>query len=152
MPYVNGGGGSTNDSSSYSEDPLDESLNGAGGSRPILDEDHLTLVTHATPEFLYPDVLSLLEHWPSPQPLSVAVYAPGEDFCLASALISWLWTCNQQVKDQVSFHVFFPSDFANDIALKTASDGIRILEGVNCSNKPVVNYKSYRAVQVISLY
>jgi hypothetical protein len=95
----------------------------------------VTLATHATPEFLFPNVPNLLSHWPAPHPISVTVYAPGDDFCEASALISWLWTCDERVAKQVSFHVFFPSDLGADIASRTASDGIRVLD-VDCSKTP----------------
>jgi hypothetical protein len=122
----------------------------------VIDESHLTLATHATPASLYPALIELLNHWKSTKksssssssslhPVSVSVYAPGDDFCTAAAIISWLWTCKKQIRNQVSFHVFFPSDFANDIASKTASDGIRILD-VNCSVTPSIREeKSYRS-------
>lgn len=98
------------------------------------DEDHVTLVTHATAEFLYPNLVNLIQRWPE-HPISVSVYSPGDDFCVTSAVVSWLWTCHKEIRRQVSFHVFFPANFVNDIASKTASDGIRILD-VNCSIKP----------------
>ena len=72
-----------------------------GSDEPADDPTRLTLATHATPDQLYPDILTLLGHWPGPHPLSVAVYAPGEDFCQAAALISYLWTCHDQVRKQV---------------------------------------------------
>ena len=56
-----------------------------------IDEDHLTLATHASPANLH-RVTELLSHWNAEEgadgghPVSVAVYAPGEDFCVASAV------------------------------------------------------------------
>ena len=58
-----------------------------------IDEDHLTLATHASPANLH-RVTELLSHWNAAEegagagghPVSVAVYAPGEDFCVASAV------------------------------------------------------------------
>ena len=63
-----------------------------------IDEDHLTLATHASPANLH-RVTELLSHWNAAagrtgatgegaggHPVSVAVYAPGEDFCVASAV------------------------------------------------------------------
>eukprot|EP00095_Tigriopus_kingsejongensis_P011300 maker-scaffold14_size734282-snap-gene-3.18 protein:Tk11300 transcript:maker-scaffold14_size734282-snap-gene-3.18-mRNA-1 annotation:"n-acetyllactosaminide beta- -n-acetylglucosaminyltransferase-like" len=111
----------------------------------LIDEDHITYVTHATPEFLHPYLTDLLDHWPN-SPLSVAVYAPGNDFCLVTALISWLWTCEKRVRQQVSFHIYFPSDFANDIAVKTASEGIQILDA-NCDQDPIFIGESFRKQQ-----
>lgn len=43
--------------------------------------------------------------------------------------------CQPQVRRQVTFHVFFPANDSHDVALKTASEGVRILD-VNCSLKP----------------
>ena len=86
-----------------------------------IDEDHLTLATHASPANLqqvilnlsnvvlvtsghiWSQVIPLLSHWNAAadrgaaegHPVSVAVYAPGEDFCVATAVISWLWTCDK---------------------------------------------------------
>ncbi len=152
-----GGGDKEEDRAGYEnlgddeDDEGGESGEDAEDVAPEIDESHLTYVTHSTPESLYPKLVGLLDHWntggsggDSTHPISVAVYAPGNDFCTASAVVSWLWTCNKQVRRQVSFHVFFPSGFANDIASKTAGDGIRILD-VDCSKKPSLSEsRSYR--------
>ena len=106
-------------------------------------EESVTLVTHATPEFLFLHLPRLLRHWPAPHRVSVAVYAPGEDFCLAQALLSWLWRCSEdglEVRRRASFHVFFRGADATDVALKTAaqeSGGVALLE-VDCSTKPAL--------------
>ena len=64
-----------------------------------INEDHLTLATHASPANLH-RVTELLTHWNAEEgaghPVSVAVYAPGEDFCAASAVnhpIARSWSC-----------------------------------------------------------
>lgn len=119
----------------YTDEPAD--------IEELIDEDHITYVTHATPEFLTSNLIQLLDHWPS-APLSVSVFAPGEDFCSATALISWLWTCEPRVRKQVSFHIIFPSDLANDIAVKTATEGIRILDA-NCDQEPVLTGETFRS-------
>ena len=51
-------------------------------------------------------------------------------------MISWLWTCDKSVRRHVSFHIVFPTDSASDIASKTAGDGIRILDNVDCTKNP----------------
>ena len=47
-----------------------------------------------------------------------------------------MWTCDRSVRRQVSFHIVFPADSASDIASKTAGDGIRILDSVDCARNP----------------
>ncbi|XP_059086555.1 beta-1,4-glucuronyltransferase 1-like [Tigriopus californicus] len=123
----------------YTDEPAD--------IEELIDEDHITYVTHATPEFLSTNLIQLLDHWPS-APLSVSVFAPGQDFCAATALISWLWTCEPRVRRQVSFHIIFPSDLANDIAVKTATEGIRILDA-NCDQAPVLSEETFRSRKLI---
>ena len=51
------------------------------------------------------------------------------------------------MRRHVSFHVVFPSDSASDVASKTAGDGIRILDNVDCANNPrdsLLDSASYR--------
>ena len=110
------------------------------------------LVTHVSPERLLSDLPPLLERWPRPHPVSVAVYAPGEDFCLASALVSWLWHCSDRdgrlsLAARVSFHVLFRGSDAADVALKNAateSGGVGLPE-VDCEVQPEASFASFRA-------
>ncbi len=98
-------------------------------------------MTHATPELLSGHLPRLLRHWPPPHRVSVAVYAPGEDFCLAQAVLSWLWRCADRelaLSRRASFHVFFRGADAAGVATKTAaldSGGVGLLE-VDCAVQP----------------
>ncbi len=110
--------------------------------------DAVTLVTHCTPDLILPHVVDLLRAWPSPHPLSVAVYSPGREFCLAWALLSWLWRCGDPddslgLRRRLHFHVFFRDADTTAVSAETAarqSGGIGLLE-VDCLQKPPLDSK-----------
>ena len=106
------------------DDDDDEEFSDEAVIEEVEDDEHLTFATHSTHEYLLKNVQRLLRHWPTSQPISLAIFAPGQDFCTATALVSWLWNCQKNVSKQISFHLFFPADYANDVASKTASEGM----------------------------
>uniref|UniRef100_T1JJI3 N-acetyllactosaminide beta-1,3-N-acetylglucosaminyltransferase n=1 Tax=Strigamia maritima TaxID=126957 RepID=T1JJI3_STRMM len=73
--------------------------------------DTITYSTHATPDFLF-HLEELASRWRGP--ISVAVYAPGSDFDLATRIIRYLHQCaNESVRYYVSFHLFFKQEEFN---------------------------------------
>lgn len=74
----------------------------------------ITYTTHCDFTF-FDNVVPLLERWRAP--LSIAVYAPGEDFDKTLASILFLRNCHMKrklVRRFASFHIFFESQYLLD--------------------------------------
>lgn len=85
----------------------------------------ITLTTHSDVSFLYPNLVPLIERWQNP--VSVAIWAPGEMFEVTIASILFLRNCHPQhslVKQFATFHVFFDAEFMP----KSISQDFRHLE------------------------
>lgn len=68
----------------------------------------ITYTTHADYTFLG-NVETLVDRWNGP--VSIAVYAPGDDFVIALKSIAYLRDCrNPKIKKFVTFHIFFDTD------------------------------------------
>ncbi|XP_064118757.1 beta-1,4-glucuronyltransferase 1-like [Macrobrachium nipponense] len=68
----------------------------------VTSESRVCLVTQASVDRLF-WVAWQAESWSGP--LSVSVFAPGSDFAVASAMISYLRRCFPNVQERVSFHL-----------------------------------------------
>lgn len=70
--------------------------------------ESVTYTTHAEYAFLY-NLATLVIRWRGP--ISVAVYAPGDDFSSAVNNIAYLRNCGSPlIRKYVTFHLFFPND------------------------------------------
>lgn len=71
--------------------------------------ESVTYTTHGDFTFLG-NVEPLMERWRAP--LSIAVYAPGDDFALAVKAVKYLRNCAKSslVKEWVTFHIFYDND------------------------------------------
>lgn len=68
----------------------------------------ITYTTHADYTFLG-NVETLVDRWNGP--VSIAVYAPGEDFDVALRSIAYLRNCrSSKIATYVTFHIFFDND------------------------------------------
>lgn len=77
-------------------------------SRTFGINESVTYTTHTTPEMIS-HVGELAARWSGP--LSVAVFVPHTDFCLAAARVAYLRACGRaEVREQVSWHFFWPRD------------------------------------------
>ncbi|XP_023223775.1 beta-1,4-glucuronyltransferase 1-like [Centruroides sculpturatus] len=69
----------------------------------------VTLCTQGTYDFLI-HVAMLCSRWQAP--VSVAVYAPGEDFVSAHLTIAYLWQCGPPcIAQNVTWHMIYDADF-----------------------------------------
>ncbi len=74
----------------------------------------ITYTTHGETEYLLDNLEALLARWAGP--ISVAVFAPAEEFLRAVNAIVFLRECPRdpetphRVRDFVTFHLFFPAD------------------------------------------
>ncbi|XP_042210748.1 beta-1,4-glucuronyltransferase 1-like [Homarus americanus] len=75
----------------------------------FLCNESVTYSTHG--DFTYLENLKILaERWKGP--ISVAVYAPGDDFNSTVNIILYLRECwDQRIKQQVTFHIYFHTSF-----------------------------------------
>lgn len=85
--------------------------------------ESITYTTHC--EYKYLDnLIEILKRWDGP--ISIAIYAPGEDFRRTIMTINYFrecWVGKHSVREQVNFHVFFPtSHIPKDIDIKKDSD------------------------------
>ena len=67
----------------------------------------VTYTTHADYTFLH-NLSPLVERWRGP--ISVAVFAPGDDFNATLLTVAFLRACRPLVSQYTSFHFFFPVD------------------------------------------
>lgn len=68
-------------------------------------DDSVTYTTHGTAKFLA-HAEAIARRWGGP--LSVAVYAPGDDFAPTLSAIQWLRSCGHPaIRQLATFHVFF---------------------------------------------
>ena len=85
--------------------------NFAKPSKSVKCYESITYTTHCDFTFLS-NVAPLLERWNSP--LSVAVWAPGDDFDMTLASILFLRNCHVKsflIQQFVTFHIFFEAQF-----------------------------------------
>lgn len=76
--------------------------------RSFTENESVTYTTHTTPEMVS-HVGELASRWSGP--LSVAIYVPHSDFCLATARVARLRVCGPPaVRERVSWHLFWPKD------------------------------------------
>ena len=78
----------------------------AATDAPLCNES-VTYTTHADYTFLH-NLSPLVDRWRGP--VSVAVFAPGEDFNASLSTIAFLRACRPLVAQYTSFHLFFPVD------------------------------------------
>ncbi|XP_042881390.1 beta-1,4-glucuronyltransferase 1-like isoform X2 [Penaeus japonicus] len=77
-------------------------------ARSFAVNESVTYTTHTTPEMVN-HVAELATRWSGP--LSVAVFVPHSDFCLAAVRIARLRLCGPpEVREKVSWHLFWPRD------------------------------------------
>ncbi|CAG0915900.1 unnamed protein product [Notodromas monacha] len=77
--------------------------------------DTVTFCTHATVNYLK-FLVELTKRWRGP--VSVAVYAPGEDFVLAVEIIVFLRACFPSVRAYAAFHLFYDADLTPEMDLR----------------------------------
>lgn len=80
-------------------------------SKPVKCYESITYTTHCDFTFLS-NVAPLLERWNAP--LSIAVWAPGDDFALTLTSILFLRRCHAKsylIQQLATFHIFFEAQF-----------------------------------------
>uniref|UniRef100_A0A182SZH7 Uncharacterized protein n=1 Tax=Anopheles maculatus TaxID=74869 RepID=A0A182SZH7_9DIPT len=95
----------------------------------------ITYTTHADYTFL-DNVVPLLERWLAP--ISIALYAPGEDFGRSVALIQYLLDCHQKsalVREYASFHLYFEFEHLPNRPLSYYRE--RVTAPQDCSNATI---------------
>ncbi|XP_035909001.1 beta-1,4-glucuronyltransferase 1-like [Anopheles stephensi] len=95
----------------------------------------ITYTTHADYTFL-DNVVPLLERWLAP--ISIALYAPGDDFGRSVALIQYLLDCHQKralVREYVSFHLYFEFEHLPQHPLAYYREKITVPQ--DCSNATI---------------
>lgn len=75
-------------------------------TQPACNES-VTYTTHADVPFLH-NLAPLVERWRGP--ISVAAFAPAEDFNATLTAVTFLRACYPLVAKHVTFHLFFPTD------------------------------------------
>ncbi|ALC38948.1 CG15483 [Drosophila busckii] len=91
----------------------------------------VTYATHA--EYSYLDNLEpLVQRWQAP--ISLAIYAPGEDLLPAVERIHWLRQCKQLIHQWVSFHLYY--DVAHTPQMRSELQLRTPPTQVNCSAAP----------------
>lgn len=68
----------------------------------------VTIATHTTIEHLG-QLVELVKLWDGP--ISVAVYAPGDDFYTAYITVLGMRECSRNIKENISFYLFYHKDF-----------------------------------------
>lgn len=68
----------------------------------------VTYTTHADYTYLH-NLSPLVDRWRGP--ISVAVFAPGDDFNATLSTVAFLRACRPLVAQYTSFHLFFPIDY-----------------------------------------
>ncbi|KAK4310896.1 hypothetical protein Pmani_017576 [Petrolisthes manimaculis] len=111
-------------------------------SRMFTVNESVTYSTHATPEMIH-HVGELASRWSGP--ISVAVFAPSSDFCLAAARIAQLRACGPPaVREQVTWHLFWPKD------APPGADWRMVVEEVSdCDEDTTAAVRGYRVTEGI---
>lgn len=112
--------------------------------------ESVTLATIADVTFL-DNLLPLVKRWRGP--ISLAIYAPGQDLQLALDSIAYLRHCEGLIKELVSFHIFHehthtPQGMEGGILNHLQRYSTK-LKTVNCSIPPFLNYQlneTYRKI------
>ncbi|XP_042240824.1 beta-1,4-glucuronyltransferase 1-like isoform X2 [Homarus americanus] len=110
-------------------------------ARTFTVNESVTYTTHTTPEMIS-HVGELATRWAGP--LSVALFVPHSDFCLAAARVARLRVCGPPaVKELVSWHLFWPRDVppAADWHLKLKEDTF------DCSEDKTALVRGYRTAE-----
>ncbi|XP_045601926.2 beta-1,4-glucuronyltransferase 1 isoform X2 [Procambarus clarkii] len=88
--------------------PYSVAYDWVAAARSFTANESVTYTTHTTPEMIS-HVGALAARWTGP--LSVALFVPYSDFCLAAARVAFLRVCGPpDVKERVSWHLFWPRD------------------------------------------
>ena len=106
--------------------------------------ESITFASHGEYRFL-DNLGPVLERWRGP--LSMTIFAPGEDFRDALEQVHYYRKCSQHadlIQNLVNFHFFFPVDH---MPKSVVNDSIEILETIstNCQSWPKVKKMTYRA-------
>ena len=101
--------------------------------------DSVTYTTHSTPEFLE-NVGEIANRWDGP--VSVAVYVPHTDFCLAVTRIIKLRVCGSTTfKEKVTWHLYWPRNLPPPLNWRRPPDETT----VDCKIKEDYKITSWRA-------
>ncbi|KAI1292338.1 Beta-1,4-glucuronyltransferase 1 [Halotydeus destructor] len=93
--------------------------------------DDVTLTTQGSFEFLY-HAEPLCQRWDGP--VSVAVYAPGDDFKISVQIINYLRRCRDPcVKSNVTWHFIFDTIYGPSLDNVTNPSSLNTKSIVNCS-------------------
>nr|XP_053629325.1 beta-1,4-glucuronyltransferase 1-like [Cherax quadricarinatus] len=105
--------------------------------------ESVTYTTHTTPEMIA-HVAALASRWTGP--ISVALFVPHSDFCLAAARVAYLRVCGPPaVKERVSWHIFWPRD-----APPAADWHLIVKENtIDCNADKTSLVRGYRATEVL---
>ncbi|CAL4066275.1 unnamed protein product, partial [Meganyctiphanes norvegica] len=105
--------------------------------------DSVTYTTHTTPELMH-HVSELSQRWTGP--ISVAVYVPHTDYCLAAIKIARLRVCGpKQVRELVSWHLYWPQE-----APPVQKWNLLVNEADLDCTEPETLVKGYRATRSLS--
>lgn len=105
-----------------------------------IDPDSVTYSTQGTFEFLN-HVENLCQRWDGP--LSVAVYAPGDDFQLCLRLIYFMRTCRHEcVRNNVSWHLIYDIRKGPDPEKLSFPEEMADITNYNCS----MNFENFYSV------
>ncbi|XP_071550656.1 beta-1,4-glucuronyltransferase 1-like [Panulirus ornatus] len=103
--------------------------------------ESVTYTTHTTPEMIS-HVGELAVRWTGP--LSVAIFVPRSDFCLAAARVAHLRACGPPaVRERVTWHLFWPRD------TPPGADWHQVVEedSVDCNDDKTALVRGYRAIK-----
>ncbi|KAL7632151.1 UNVERIFIED_CONTAM: hypothetical protein RMT77_017525 [Armadillidium vulgare] len=104
-------------------------------TQPACNES-ITYTTHADVPFL-DNLVPLVDRWRGP--VSIATFAPSEDFNATLVAISYLRSCFPLVAKHVTFHIFFPTDHMPSSIPST----VQVLSTrPSCSSPPSFLYSS----------
>ena len=85
-------------------------------SSSFLYNESITFTTHGEFNFL-DNLVPIVERWRGP--VSIAVFAPGNDFSEAVKRIRYLRFCSSKlIKQLVTFHIYVPADLVNVTMIK----------------------------------
>jgi N-acetyllactosaminide beta-1,3-N-acetylglucosaminyltransferase len=103
----------------------------------------VSIATQSSLEKLH-SIVDVSRHWTGP--ISLALFVVGEEFRLSELYITYLGHCFPHIKDPISFHLAYPSDYQPNDGSILALDYKQ-----NCSNPEAVlsDLLKYRSPQTI---
>ncbi|XP_068231619.1 beta-1,4-glucuronyltransferase 1-like isoform X1 [Palaemon carinicauda] len=109
--------------------------------RTYTSNESVTYTTHTTPEMIS-HVGELASRWSGP--LSVAVYVPHSDFCIAAVRVARLRACSTSaVREKVSWHLFWPKE-----SPPAADWHLMVDEStIDCNKDHTASIKGFRTIQ-----